>query len=103
MKELEKLQQMIDEETEVYAVVLLNNNDYVILPTRYTSVTYRGKDTITDAYTNATTSLEPYYKVRCTFLDEVDAVVYLKRMSQLGDITKAVLELYKVKYPEVWI
>ena len=103
MRELETIQYMIDEESEVYAVVLLNNNDYIVLPTKYTSVTYRGKDTITNAYTNATTALEPFYTVRCTFRKEVDAVTYLKRTTQLGAITKAVLDLYKLKYPEVWI
>lgn len=103
MRELEKIQHMIDEETEVYAVVLINNNDYLVLPTRYTSVTYRGKDTLTSAFTNATTALEPLYTVRCTFREEVDAVIYLKRMTQQGDITKAMLDLYKLKYPEIWI
>lgn len=103
MKDLEKIQRMIDEETEIYAVVLINNNDYIVLPTRYTSVTYRGKDALTNAYTNATTALEPFYTVRCTFINEADAVVYLKRMTQQGDITKAVLDLYMLKYPEMCI
>ena len=35
MRELETIQYMIDEESEVYAVVLLNNNDYIVLPTKY--------------------------------------------------------------------
>lgn len=104
MTELEKIQQMIDEETEVFAIVLVNgNNDYIIMPTRYTSVTYRGKEQIVPAFTNATTALEPYYKVKATWLDEVDAVKYLKNSTQLGNVTKVTLELYKYKYPELWI
>lgn len=104
MRELEKIQHMIDEETEVFAVVLVSgNNDYMILPTRYTSVTYRGKDQLTSAFTNATTALEPHYKVRTTHLNEVDAVKYLKNIKLQSGITAAVLELYKYKYPELWI
>lgn len=104
MRELEKLQQMIDEEIEVYAVVIIGSNDYVILPTRYTSVTYRGKEVLAEACTSATTALEPYYNVKCTFLTEAAALEHIKKQTfQLGNITKVTLDLYKYKYPEVFL
>ena len=104
MRELEKIQRMIDEETEVFAVVLVSgNNDYVVLPTRYTSVTYKGKDSLVPAFTNATTALEPQYKVRAVYSNEIDAVKFLKNATQYSGVTATILELYRYKYPELYI
>lgn len=103
---LEYYKQCIDTQQKVYAIVVIGVNDYIIMPTHITAITYVGADFMMGSSIQPKTKLDGTYSVTRVHETEEQCVQVLKEMRErvgLGEYSNYLLSLYKHKYPELWI
>lgn len=106
LDELVMYQKLVEGKVEVFAVVSMGVNDYVIMPTYLTQVSYTGEAGLLGEAVTLRHKLDGVYNVTKVFRTEEEAVVALKdtrRLSGLGEYGNYLLRLYQLKYPELWI
>lgn len=103
---LDTIASMIDNQVEVWAIVVLGTNDFVVMPTHMTDVKYLGADTFIQAQVKVGTKLDGTYTVTKVYESEVQAVEALKYTAEqvgIGEYSSYMLKLYRYKFPELWV